>query len=312
MALTRQIITANAALSALTDEQIQAIETLSQNDENAVIGSRIGEIYRNMDATIETNLGVKRNGDEKTYNFLERAAKEVFAKVKKSSELQEQITALTAEKERLEKVIKDGEGNAEAAKQLEQAQKDLAATKKAFNDMKSQYDAEKAKHENELFGIKVDNVLSSATNGIKFKPEYPESVVSVLLSQAVEKVKGMNPEFIDNGTGGKVLVFKDANGARLNNPENALNPYTANELITKELKAMGVLDESKKTGGGTGNGGNGGGNNTFDIFGCRTKSEAHDAIEKQLLSQGLVVGSSEYTEAMDAAWLSSGVQQLPD
>ena len=38
MALTREILVANAALSGLTDEQINAITTLSQNDENSVIG----------------------------------------------------------------------------------------------------------------------------------------------------------------------------------------------------------------------------------------------------------------------------------
>ena len=52
MALTKELLTANAVLTGLTDEQITAITTLSQNDENSVIGSRIGEIYRQMDETI--------------------------------------------------------------------------------------------------------------------------------------------------------------------------------------------------------------------------------------------------------------------
>lgn len=311
MSLTRQLITANAALAALTDEQIAALETLSQNDENTVIGARIGEIYRQMDSTIEEHLGVKRNGDEKTYKFLERAAKEVSAKVKTAEQLQQQVAALTAEKERLEGVIKKGEGNAEAAKQLEQATKDLAATKKAFNDLKAQYDTAKASHDAELFGIKVDGVLSGATAGLKFKPEFPASVTNVLLAQAVAKVKGMNPEFIDDGNGGKTLVFKDANGARLNNPNNALNPYTAGELIAKELKEMGVLDE-----------GNGGGGGTkpnptkptgvIDVSGCRTRSEAYNAIDKALLAKGLVVGSDEYQSQMDAAWKDNNVAALPE
>lgn len=312
MALTRQLITANAALAALTDEQIAALETLSQNDENTVIGARIGEIYRLMDSTIEEHLGVKRNGDEKTYKFLERAAKEISGKVKTAEQLQQQVATLTAEKTRLEDVIKKGEGNAEAAKQLEQATKDLAATKKAFNDLKAQYDTAKASHEAELFGIKVDGVLNGATAGLKFKPEFPASVTSVILAQAVAKVKGMNPEFIDDGNGGKTLVFKDANGARLNNPNNALNPYTAGELLAKELKEMGVLDES--------NGGGGGGTHNhrtqptgvIDVSGCRTRSEAYSAIDKALLAKGLVVGSDEYQQQMDAAWRDNNVAQLPE
>lgn len=65
MALTRDILVANAALSGLTDEQISAITTLSQNDENSVIAKKTGEIYGNLDADILTASGVEKNGTEK-------------------------------------------------------------------------------------------------------------------------------------------------------------------------------------------------------------------------------------------------------
>lgn len=60
MALTREILVANAALSGLTDEQINAITTLSQNDENSVIAKKTGEIYGNLDADILTASGVEK------------------------------------------------------------------------------------------------------------------------------------------------------------------------------------------------------------------------------------------------------------
>ena len=44
MALTSEILKANAVLTGLTEEQIAAITTLSQNDENTVIGAKIGGI----------------------------------------------------------------------------------------------------------------------------------------------------------------------------------------------------------------------------------------------------------------------------
>lgn len=65
MALTRDILVANAALSGLTDEQISAITTLSQNDENSVIAKKTGEIYGNLDADILAASGVEKNGTEK-------------------------------------------------------------------------------------------------------------------------------------------------------------------------------------------------------------------------------------------------------
>ena len=46
--LKKEIIKANAILATLTDEQIAAIEKLSENDENAVIGKKTGEIHGPM------------------------------------------------------------------------------------------------------------------------------------------------------------------------------------------------------------------------------------------------------------------------
>ena len=44
MALTTELLNANAALSGLTDEQKTAIVEMSKNDETAVIGQKTGEI----------------------------------------------------------------------------------------------------------------------------------------------------------------------------------------------------------------------------------------------------------------------------
>lgn len=312
MALTREILTANAALNGLTDEQLNAIVTLSANDENSVLGTRIGEIYRNMDATIANATGIARNGDEKTYNYLERAAKEIADKAKTADGLQAQIAALTKEKERLEKVIADGNGDTEAKKQLAQAQKDLAAVTKQFTELKTEFDTAKANHEKELFGVRIDNAFAGVTANLQFKPEFPENVTRVIVQQAIAKVKAMNPEFIDDGNGGKVLTFKDANGARLNNPNNGLNPYTAEELVAKELGTMGILADKKQTGGGTKPPHNsGGGDSTIQVQGARTQTEANDIIEKALAAQGLVVGTNEYQTALDAAWKDNNISSLP-
>ena len=73
--LTKETLIANEALAGLTEDQITAITTLSENDENTVIGQKFGEVYRQMDSTIEKATGIKRDGDEKTYLYLERATK---------------------------------------------------------------------------------------------------------------------------------------------------------------------------------------------------------------------------------------------
>ena len=50
--LTKETIQANEVLAGLTPEQISAIEKLSKNDEDAVIGAKVGEIHRQYDETI--------------------------------------------------------------------------------------------------------------------------------------------------------------------------------------------------------------------------------------------------------------------
>lgn len=311
--LTKEIITANAALSGLTDEQITAIVTLSQNDENSVIAKKTGEIYGALDNDVLEVSGIAKNGTEKTYEYTKRVIKEIKAKADDAAKLQGQIDSLTKEKERLEKAIADGSADAETAKALKQAKADLASITTQFNELNTKYNNAVADHEKEIFGIKVDNALQSASAGLKFKAGLPESVTRVILSQAAEKVKAMRPEAIDDGKGGKVIVFKGEDGAILRNPNNQLNPYTAAELLTKELEAMDVLDKGRKQqGGGTGNDGGGGDGKAINVTGAKTRTEAYDMIAASLMSQGMTVGSAQFDAAMSQAWKDNNISALPE
>lgn len=316
MALTKELIAANTGLSGLNDEQINAIITLSQNDENTVIGKRVGEIYREMDSKIATITGIQRDGDEKTYIYLERAAKGLKDAASDANILKKSVSDLAKEKERLEKAITEGSTDIETKKALEQTKKDLAAVTKQFTELKTDYDKSKEIHQSELFGVRVENALSVATSGVKFKSDLPPTVTEVLLQQATSKIKSMNPEYIDDGKGGKTLAFKDETGAIMRNPENQLNPYTATDLLTRELKTMGVLDEGRQVAGtGTQPVSNSIGQSfgsTIDVSGAKTRVEANKAITTNLLSQGLTIGSDEFDSAMTAAWKDNNVSALPE
>lgn len=316
MALTSEILKKNAVLEGLTDEQVTAIVTLSTNDENTVIGTKIGDIYRQMDTTIETATGVKRDGDEKTYNYLERAATSLKEQAGNIDGLNKQIGDLTKEKTRLEKVISDGGTDTETKRQLTQATADLQAVTNQYNDLKTSHDKAMETHQSELFGIRVENELSIATSGVKFKAELPKSATDVLLGQATAKIKALSPEYIDDGKGGKILAFKDEAGAVMRNPENQLNPFTAAELVSRELKGMGVLDEGRQQGGagtgGDGGGGNGGGGSTVDISGAKTRVEANNIATQTLLAQGLTIGSKEFDSQMTQIWKDNNVSALPE
>lgn len=313
--LTREILVANAALSGLTDEQITAIATLSQNDENSVIAKKTSEIYGALDADILAASGIAKNSTEKTYDFAKRVIGEFKTKAESANGLQSQIDTLTKEKAHLEKAIADGSADAETVKALKQAKADLANVTTQYTELNTKFEQMKTEHEKEMFGVKIDNELQTAAAGLTFKTGLPESVTKVILAQANEKVKGMNPEYIGDGKGGNILAFKDANGAIMRNPNNQLNPFTPGELLTKELETMGVLEPKRQQpGGGTESPKRqpGGGSITIDASGAKTRTEAYDVIANSLMQQGLTIGSKAFDDAMKQAWQDNNISQLPE
>lgn len=310
--ITKELIQANAVFSTLSDEQINAIVTLSQNDENAVIAKRIGEIYGGLDADILTASGISKNGTEKTFDYAKRVIGEIKTAADSVAGLHNQIESLTKEKTRLEKAIAEGSADAETKKALAQAHKDLASVTKSYTDLKSEYDAAKGNHAKEILGLKMDGEFSNALSGIKFKADLPATVVEVIRKQAIEKVKGMFPEYVDDGNGGQRLVFKATeNGEVARNPENGLNPYTAAELVQKELTAMGVIDTGRKQQGAGAGADTKPSAGSVDVSAARTQNEAYEAITKTLLSQGKLIGSKDFEEGMQQAWKDNNIQALP-
>ena len=312
--ITNEMLLQQDALAGLTDAQREAIVTLSRNDEETVIGARFREVYNRLDETIARETGIARDGDEKTYNYLERAARELAGKANSVTGLNTKIHELTAERDRLKKAIEDGAGDEKLRKELAQAVKDLDAIKNQYNTLKADYDKQKTDHATELLNFRIDNEIAGAKGSIKFKPELPETATSVLLEQAIGKVKSLKHEFIDDGKGGQRLVFKDANDAIMRNAEKQLEPYTIGDLLTKELKQMGVLDEGRQLAGGgttaptvtqTPQG------ITIDLTGVRTQTEAQELIAQTLMKQGLVNGSKAFQEAQTKAWQDNNISSMP-
>ena len=200
--ITNEMLATDAVLNALTDEQKAAIVTLSKNDEDTVIGGRFREVYNRLDETIARETGVARNGDEKTYDYLERAARSLAAKANSVEGLNNRISELTRERDRFKKTVEDGSMDEALRKQLGQAQADLENVRKEYDTLKNETDQMRQTHAAEMLGLQVDNEIRGAMGGIRFKADLPQSVTDILLRQAIEKVKGMNPEFVDDGQGG--------------------------------------------------------------------------------------------------------------
>ena len=314
--ITVEMLQQQEALSGLTDAQREAIALLSKNDEDSVIGAKFRDVYNRLDETIARETGVQRNGDEKTYNYLERAARELAAKANSVEGLNIKIHDLTAERDRFKKAVEDGVVDEKVKKDLQQAQRDLQSVTEQYNTLKSAFDKQKADHAAELINFRIDNELAAAKGSIKFKAELPQTATDVLMQQAIAKIKNLKHDFIDDGNGGQRLVFKDANDAIMRNAEKQLEPITIGDLLTKELKAMGVLDEGRQAAGGgtktpkvssTENG------IVIDLSGVRSQNEAQELIAQTLMKQGLVNGSKEFQEALDKVWAdnNNNISTLP-
>ena len=173
--LTNEIINQNEILSTLTDEQKKVIVELSQNDENATIGAKLSEIYKKLDSTIDTATGIKRDGDEKTYKYLERAAK-----------------LITAEKQELTKKIENAQTNNNEG----QAKKDFEELSKKYLQLQKDFDKANKQHSEELKNIAVDSVLTSSLSKINFNSSIPQNVLNLCRQQVIAKLKQLPATFI--------------------------------------------------------------------------------------------------------------------
>lgn len=310
MALTKELLKGNAPLASLTDEQLDAVLTLAENDLNSEISRKFGEVYRQLDQSIKTATGIDRDGDEKTYKYLERAVAQMKSTLGDTSALQAQIDSLTAEKIRLEGKVAEG-ANEETKELLRQTKAELANTKAEFTKLQSKMADQEKNHKKELMNLRVSGEIGQAASSLQFKKEIPASATQVLLEQAKTRLMGMSPDYIDDGKGGKRLVFRGEDGAIKNNPNNQLNPYTAGELLSEFLSD--VLASSRQV---AGSGSNqppvgGGGGTSMDLSSAKTRTEASEIITRQLMSQGVVAGSEEFQMKMDQIWKDNNISQLP-
>lgn len=289
--LTEELLKSNVA--DLTDEQIKSITEISKNDEDAVVGARVSDIYNRLDASILEGTGVARGSNEKTYDYLKRSLYEMKSK---GAGFEEKIAALEKERDALKS------GGDEAIKAVNG---ELEKIRGEYSALKSDYDKQEAEFNARMFSYRLDGDLKGASSGLKFKQEIPEAARSVLLSQALDKVKGMHPEYKEDGT----LVFRDENGVVMLNKDNALKPYTASELLKKELTSMGVLSTGRKLGGTGGEGGEHG--NVGELSGAKTQVEFDDMARTYLLKKGLIEASAAYQEEWAKLREEYKVKDLP-
>lgn len=314
--LTIDMLRQNSALAGLTDVQVNAIAEMSRNDENTVIGTKIGALHGQYDTDIFSITGIKKNDGEKSYDYAKRVLNEYKTKAGSTQDLQRKLDAANKKVTDLEKKIESGEGDAALRQQLKDTKAQVSQLQSQLQTKETEFNTQKKELEDNIKNVHVDYAFQAAVSGLKFKSGITDNVQNVLLKSAKAEVltKG-TPDFIDDGQGGKKLVLRGQDGNILNNPKNNLNPYTLQELIL-ETSLKDVIDTGRQqigggTGGQGGQGGQGGSGVTLDLSSVKSQVEADKAIETYLLHTGLTRDSQEFADKSLEIRNDNNISQLP-
>lgn len=310
--LTIEMLQQNSTLAGLSEVQLNAIAEMSRNDENTVIGTKIGALHGQYDSDILGITGIAKNQGEKSYDYAKRVLTEYKQQIASTATIQAQLANAKNEITSLKQKLADGAGDETLKQQLKDAKALASQLQQQLTQQVNDTVKQKETYEKQIKDIYVDNAFGEAVSDLKFKPGITDGIKTVLLNAAKAEVltKG-TPDFIDaNGT--KVLVFRGADGNVLNNPANNLNPYTVKDLLL-QTSIKDVIDLSKpQAGGGTRrNTGGAGGENLLDLSGAKTQVEADKIIETYLLSNGLTRDSAEFAEKSMTLRNENNVSQLP-
>lgn len=312
--LTIEMLRQSSALTGLTDDQLNAIAEMSRNDENTVIGTKIGALHGQYDADILGITGIKKKDGEKSYDYAKRVLGEYKTKAESAKTIQTQLTAAQAQVAELQSKLEKGVGDETLKQQLKDAKAQVTQLQTQLQTKETEFNTKKAEFDKTIKDTHVDYAFQAATAGLKFKSGITEPIQKTLLNAAKAEVlaKG-TPDFIEDGQGGKKLVIRGADGNILNNPKNNLNPYTMQELVM-ETSLKDVIDTGRKqTGGGTGGfgSGSGGTGGTLDLSGIKSQVEADKAIEAHLLANGLTRDSQEFADQSMQLRTENNVVSLP-
>lgn len=310
MALNEQMLREQTDLG-LTDAQITAIAALSQKDEDIVFPQKFGEMLGNMDTMIAAKSSITRNEGEKTTEYMGRVIGQLKSAADEGATLKTDKETLTAEVERLKKQIESGAADAELKQRVAKLEGDLASAKKVNGELQESLTKKEAEYKGKLEGFKMDSEIAAAMSAVTLKKELPESAKQALIDTAMMRVKGM--KHVYDETAG-AFIFQNEDGTPMK--DTKLNNLTVADMLTAELEKMQVLDTGRRQGGAGGHGnpqGGGGSGATVDLGMARTRSEATDIIERQLMSQGHAKNDPDWGTLFNKAYddNASVIDKLP-
>lgn len=305
--LTVEVLKANEALKGLSAEQMEAIAAMSKNDEEVVIGKRIGELHGSYDNDILSVTSVAKKDGEKSYDYLKRVLTDYKTKAAEREQLRTKLQESEQKVESLQKQV-DG-GSAEISKQLKD-EKDLTAQlKQQLKDKETALTDAQKEYEAKLLGFRVDSAFEAVFGTLNFRQDVTDSVKAAMKAAAKSEVLAKGSFSWDETRG--ELVLRDSKGEIVRNQANNMNPYTVAELVG-ETSIKDVLAKAKTGNGTTPPSGGGGGQVTaIDLTSAKTQTEADEAISAYLAAKGVTMDSPTYWDEFTKVRDDNNVSALP-
>lgn len=268
-------------------------------DEN--IGSKVSEIYNNIDNDIFETLGVRKDPNQKTYDFLKTTLTD-YKKIKESqnTDKDKEINDLKEKLKTLETSTNNGEfwhkTHQEAVSKFEQEKKTLSQKIQEL--------------ENANLSNLVNNDLSMGLTGLKFSPNVPESAIQALTNSIKSDVM-KQAKIVD----GKVVYHKEDGNPWL---DNEYKPISAKSIFAEKLKD--VLDKPAGGGGAptgkvgkiiTIEGNDGSKKVVLDATKFGTQVEFFNHLDEVLVKEnGVAKNSPEYAKLRDTAYAEYKVSEM--
>jgi hypothetical protein len=314
--LTAEKIKTIPALASLADDAITALVTLSQNDEAATIAAKVAEIHNAYDADIKAVTGQDKPAGVKTYEHMKAMLTAYKTQAETgAAELAGKVQALEVERADLQKKIKEGATDAALKTQVDALTAAIADEKKRAGDLQKLVQTKEQESTAALAAAKAENdrlivgmEFERGLLGVRFKDEtaIPKEVRQTFIENAKRGILDRyKPDTIERD-GRSMIVFRDAQGMIVNNPDNLQNPFTPGEMLLREIAPL--LDQGK-AGAGTKPGANG---NAAHLAGnWRTKTEAVKAFRDELAARGIAAGTPEHASEMTELYKKHDLSQLP-
>lgn len=297
--LTEEIL---KGVEGLTPAQIDAIKTLSKNDEEVVIGAKIGEIHGGYEKDVLELTGQEKNKGEKAYDYVKRVLGAYKADLETSSS---SLTALKAEKETLEAKFKEG-GDKALLQKIKDAEDKIKAFELTREEEKAAFTAKEAEYQEKIKGIKLEHILDKSLSSLKFSSAYPDDAVKRNIAAAkMSLFAEYQADFDEQGN----AILRDKEGAIVRDKDDNNNPLTLSKAFAKNLDFM--IDKGKQ-GAGTGTTApNGGRSVALNLAGASTQVQADGKIKEYLMAQGITTTDPKYYEQSKQIREDNGVDKLP-